>query len=79
MFLFLKSPTLYSQEKFNSFTTNFHLIIFQLILSSIQFNLNPIVELNLVALEFNSIQILINVFKYNSIQDACNGHGVWYK
>jgi hypothetical protein len=56
-----------------------HFIIFQLILSSIQLNLNPIVELNLVDLEFNSIIILIDVFKYNSIQDACNGHGVWYK
>jgi len=38
---------------------NLYLICLQLNLSSIQLTLNPIVELNLVELEFNSIQVAL--------------------
>ncbi len=67
-FFILKNIQHYIHKKiFNSFTTNFHLIIFQLSLSSIQLDLNLVVELNLVALEFNSIQFKFQSMYLNTI------------
>ncbi len=40
--------------------------------NSIQFNLDPIVELNLVRLKFNTFESKFHLMHLNSIQFACN-------